>query len=56
MEVKKYYHYSEIATFGGHRGDNFILMVSPQMSPVGGEDVVTRGEKIMLSMSKIQVR
>lgn len=55
MDVIKSYSYSEISTFGGHGEEDFMLVVTPQDEPGSEKNVTTRGEKIILSMDKIQI-
>ncbi len=55
MNVIKSYSYSEISTFGGHGNEEFMLVVTPQDKAGNEKNVTTRGEKIILSMDKIQI-
>ena len=55
MDVLKSYSYNEISTFGGHGEEDFMLVVSPRDDPGNVTSVTTRGEKLLLSMDKIQI-
>lgn len=55
MEVIKTYSYNEISTFGGHAEHDFMLVVTPSGGEENKTSVTTRGERLLLSMSKIQI-